>query len=743
MATAAANLNDPDERQENEGADAGEVELQEVFERAQRRFDMTVGPQLEMRSLALAARRFVTIPGAMWEGDFGDAFDNSIKLEINLARDGLEKIYRDYTENRIVPDFRPASGKGDDDSADTLDGMYRADAYFFKAAQAWDNAFFEGAAGGMGAYRLATDWADPYDKESDAQRINPGLAIVDADQRVFFDGNSMLYDKSDAEFAFVITAKQRDEFEAEYDGAVSDWTLPRIDPVYDWFTPDTVKVAEYYEVEDHDEKLLILTQKLSGKEERYWESEIDPEELDSLKKMGWSVKTRSLKRRRVHKYLVSGEEVLEDKGLIAGDRIPVAPYYGKRSFVDGVERFEGYVQGKMDVSRAYNMVLSKLAETSAQSPRDIPIFAAEQMPQHLADLWARQIVDRHSYALVEPLRNPQTGEIVAPGQIGKVEAPQIDQATATLIPILRNDLVYDQQDGADTVKANTSADAMDIAATRVDAKSGIYLDNWRQTTQCGGEIYLSQASDVYCEAGRTVETMTEDGNDGTATLVEPYTDAKGVAGYRNDFTRGHYKVVVTVTEATATRRDKAVKAALGIAQVAVEAGDTELAQVGILTAVMNHDGEGTKSFQGYARKRLVMMGVEEPTDEEKAQLEQLQAQQDQQQDPQVEFIAAKTQEAKASAIEKTASAGLKTAQAEAVGGPEQAPKAPDGLDAFHKVAQIGKTVAETHKLQTDTEHLPEKLAIERANAGTNRMKVEHQGRSSVFANLAKMLSGRR
>jgi hypothetical protein len=38
----------------------------------------------------------------------------------------------------------------------------------------------------------------PYDKDNDHQRINPGLAIVDADQRVFFDPDAKLYDKSDA-----------------------------------------------------------------------------------------------------------------------------------------------------------------------------------------------------------------------------------------------------------------------------------------------------------------------------------------------------------------------------------------------------------------------------------------------------------------------------------------------------------------------------------------------------------------
>jgi hypothetical protein len=72
--------------------------------------------------------------------------------------------------------------------------------------------------------------------------------------------------------------------------------------------------------------------------------------------------------------------------------------------------------------------------------------------------------------------------------------------------------------------------------------------------------------------------MTEDGDDGEATLHESFTDKQGVHRVRNDFSSGRYKVIADVTEATATRRDKTVKSMLGTAQIATEAGDQELAQ---------------------------------------------------------------------------------------------------------------------------------------------------------------------
>jgi hypothetical protein len=630
--------------------------LKALHTKALKRFDAASQGQMEIRAHAILCRRFISIPGAMWEGPWGDQFENSIKVEIDKLSKGVDKIVTDYRANRIVPDFRPAGGSSDQDTADTLDGIHRADSYHFKAQQARDNAFEEAAAGGFGAYRLANDFADPTDRDNDAQRINPALIIVDADQRVFFDPNSKLYDKSDARFAFVLTADSREAFEEDYEGKASDWPEGRLQVIYDWFTPDVVVKAEYYDVETKRENLLVFTNKLSDAEQRHWESEIETDDIADLKAQGWTVEKQKRDRKRVRKYILSGAEVIEDCGYIAGDNIPIVPVYGKRWFVDNQERFRGHVSKRMDAQRRYNAAVSKLAETEALAPREKPIFAASQMPPHLAALWAKQEQERHPYALVEPLFDPVTGQMVSAGPIGKVEPPQLQPVTATLLQLASADLSEETDDGADEVVANTSAEAMDIAATRIDAKSATYLDNMAQSVQREGEIYLGMAREVYYEPGRTVETMTEEGDDGEAELHEAVTDKNGTFRIRNDFAAGKYKVIADVTEATATRRDKTVKSALATANVATAAQDVELAQVAILTAVMNQDGEGSTDFQKYARKRLVAMGVVEPNEDEKAAMEQAAEQQSQQPDPTMILTEAQSAALKGAAMKDAASA---------------------------------------------------------------------------------------
>ncbi|MEW9855921.1 portal protein [Novosphingobium sp. M1R2S20] len=646
-----ADMTEIDTALDSEPTDADSERLRKVHERAMRRFDECSAPTQTNRAESLTARRFITIPGAQWEDEFGEQFDNSIKLQSDKVGKGVRKIENDYRQNRIIPDFRPDGPNANDKTADTLDGMHRADSYKYKSQQARDNAVFEAIAGGFGAYRLTNELEDPRDKDNDQQRINPAALIPDADQTVFFDIGAKLYDKSDARYAFIRSTFTRSAFEEEWGGAISEFPEGVLWQCRDWFRPNTVAIAEYYEREDVDDKLWILMHELSGEERRIWASQLEDGDLAELKRDGFKARSQKRKRVRVHKYILSGGEVLEDCGLIAGECIPIVPVYGLRYFVDGIERWKGYTQDKMDDQRLFNSCVSKLMETNSLAPTEAPIFDPEQIDPTIAKEWAEANIKRAPYRLAHSLRNPD-GSIAAMGPVGMVQPPQLAPVTATLIQLAATNLTEDLVD-ADEVKANTSAEAMDIAATRVDAKSGIYLDNIRQSVQREGEIYLSMASEVYVEEGREVETMDEDGGNGRAVLAEPYTDPKsGEHMTINDLTTGRYKVIVSVTEATATRRDKTVKAMLSVAEAAIAAQDIEMAQAALNTAVLNIDGEGSDNLIEWVRKRAVASGLVPPTEEEQAAMDE--AAQNQAPDPLAQVAEAQAQDFQASAAKKAA-----------------------------------------------------------------------------------------
>lgn len=647
-------------------------------------FDSIIDAVQEERASALQCRRFAFIPGAQWEGSWGEQFANVPMVEIDKAGAGLEKIINDYRANRLTVNFRPTDDKASDETADMLDGLFRADAYWSKAQQALDNAFEEGAAGGYGAWRLTNEYEDEYDPDDDRQRIKT-YAIMDADQSVFWDPNAKLYDKSDAMYCFVITALARATFEEKYPGKLCSWPDGIMKYHYDWYTPDVVKVAEKYVVEIKTQKRRVFTNAIVVEEQRFWEDELDDGDVEDLIAQGWEEgPAKKVKRRLVYKYLLSGAEELEPRKRIAGTEIPVVPFYGQRRFIDNMERARGHIQKAMDPQRVYNSMISGLVEHNSLSPREKPIFDPEQVAG-LEETWEDQDQSRKMYALARALRN-EDGTIAALGPIGTVSPPQLPPVAAALIQITANDIneITNAVDGADQAMSNLSAEAMDIAATRTDAKSAIYMDNMRQSVQRWGEIYLSMARDVYVEEGRKVETLGEDGEDGEAILAEPHTDDMGRYSIRNDIQKGRYKVISDVTEATATLRDKTSKKCLAAAQI-VAAFDPQMAAALVGTALINMDGEGTNDVQAYIRQQGIRAGWVKPNEEEKAQLEA--EAQNQQPDPQAEALAAIASEKQALAIKAGKDGNLADAKTVLT-----------LAQAEETAAKTGKTVEETNQI---------------------------------------------
>lgn len=695
------------------GAEADTKRLRAVHDRMMTRADEIMPPQIPDRAKSLRDRRFVTIEGAQWEDEWAEQFENVPRPEVDKITERLEKIETDYRENRLSVDFIPGDDATDDDAANLLDGMYRADMAHFKSQEALDNAFQEGIRGGFGAWRLSTDYADPYDPDSDCQRVNPGIAIVDADQSVYFYGGNR-YDASDAEAAFIISANLRSIAEDKWGpSAVDSWPLLKWRWIWEWYTPDVVYEAEYYEVEEVPDTVMIFTQKDSGDELRFFKSEIEDGVSADLKAQGYTVRNRAWKRRRVHKYIANGSRILKDCGYIAGPNIPIVPFYGRRDWVDNQARFRGHVRKQIDAQRILNSRLARMVEIAGISPFERPVFDPSQIDATQADQWARANIDRLPYLTAHALRNA-AGDVVSAGPSFTTKAPDVPQVEAALLQYTSS-LFDDAGDNVDQVKANTSADAMDIAAARVDAKSGIYLDNFRQSLARSGEIYEGQACEVNYEPGRKVETLTIDGQRDSATLQEPAVK-NGVYKLRNDLTRGKFKVIASVQEATATKRAKATKVSLEIASQFLQAQSPKDALAALYDAATNIDGIDD-DLKDYYRQQAIAVGSKKPTPEEAQEIQQAAAQQGQQPDPQAIALQASVQESQskialnqASAEQKQADAGLKSAQAEALA---KAPSVPTGLTAepandpveqVSKLASARLNVAKANHLEHDAAH---------------------------------------
>jgi len=616
------------------------------------------------RIQCLADRRFYSIAGSQWEGDFKSQFENRPRLEVNKVHLGVMRIINEYRNNRITVDFLPKDGASDEGLADTCDGLYRADEQDSCADEAYDNAFEEAVGGGFGAWRLRTEYEDEEDDEDERQRIRIE-PIYDADKFVFFDLNAKRQDKSDARFCYVLTAMSYEAYEEEY--GVDPASMPTSIEMteFDWQTPDVVYVAEYYRVEEKSETVRIF-QTLDGSEERY--TERDFEEDENLERMlaatgATEVRQKRVKRRKVRKYIMNGSEVLEDLGYIAGNQIPIIPVYGKRWYIDNRERMMGHVRMVKDAQRLKNMQLSRLAEISAYSAVQKPIFSPEQVAGHEV-AWAEDNVKNNPYLLINPIMNADGAETLQ-GPADYVRAPDIPPAMAALLQVTEQDMIdlLGKQDAADELQTHMSGKAIEMIQTRLDHLNFIYMSNMAKAIKRSGEVWLSMARDVLVEDGRKMKTMSMDGEIGQVELARPVLDDAGAVAYENDMSNAKFDVAVDVGPSSASKRAGIVRSVTGMLQLAT---DPETQSILTSMALMNMEGEGLADTRKYFRMKLVRMGVVEPTQKE-AEILQAEAQ-NQQPDPNAMYLQAAAAESQAKAVKteaETAHVIAKTAETEA------------------------------------------------------------------------------
>ena len=634
----------------------------DVHAKALRQFDSIQSALKEEREMCLEDRRFYSIAGAQWEGALGEQFENRPKYEFNKIHLSVIRIINEYRNNRISVDFVSKDGKTDD-LADTCDGRYRADEQDSCAQEAYDNAFEEAVAGGIGAWRLKACYEDEEDDENEYQRIvfEP---IYDADSSVFFDLNSKRQDKADAKYGYIIKSIPYDTYVEEYDDDPASWPKEIESVEFDWYTADVVYLAEYYEIEPQ-QKTVEVWESLGGEETRYTKDDFedDPNLFEMLTATGsHKEREKTVTVNRCHKYLLNGNKIIEDCGYVAGSCIPIVPMYGKRWFVDNVERCMGHVRLAKDAQRLKNMQLSKLGEISALSSVEKPILTPEQVAGHELR-WAEDNIKNYPFLLVNPITD-MNGNIQPAGPLSYTKSPNIPPAMAALLQITEQDMqdLLGNQQAAEELQPNVSGKAIELIQNKLDMQTFIYMSNMAKAVKRSGEIWLSMAKEIYVEDDRDLKVMTQQKDIESIRLMEPViNEDSGSVEYANDFSKAKFDLYVSVGPSTDSKRAATVRALTGMLQMATDPADQA-----VITAMtmMNMEGEGIDDIRKFYRKKLLGMGAIEPTKEEAEEMAAAAAQRQQQPDPQQTYLQALSTESMAKAQKATADTMLTAAKTE-------------------------------------------------------------------------------
>ncbi|EAA4135794.1 portal protein [Salmonella enterica subsp. enterica] len=600
--------------------------LEKKHERIMLRFDRAYTPQQDVREKCIEATRFARVPGGQWEGataagtKLDDRFEKYPKFEINKVATELNRIIAEYRNNRITVKFRPGDKEASEELANKLNGLFRADYEETDGGEACDNAFDDAATGGFGCFRLTSMLVNEYDPMDERQRIaiEP---VYDPSRSVWFDPDAKKYDKSDALWAFCMYSLSPEKYEAEYGktppASLDVTTMTSWE--YDWFEPEVVYIAKYYEVRKESVDVISYRQPITGEIATYDSDQIEDIE-DELALAGFQeVARRSVKRRRVYVSVVDGQNFLEKPRRIPGEHIPLIPVYGKRWFIDDIERVEGHIAKAMDPQRLYNLQVSMLADSAAQDPGQVPIFDPEQV-RGLEKHWEDRGKKRPAFLVARAPRD-KAGNPIGPAAPGSfTPAPQLSPAIATMLQLTSADIqeVTGSSQAMQQMPSNIAQETVNNLMNRADMASFIYLDNMAKSLKRAGEVWLSMAREVY-GSEREVRVVNEDGTDDIALMNAQVVDSQtGRVVALNDLSTGRYDVTVDVGPSYTARRDATVSVMTNVLSTMLPNDPMRPAIQGII--LDNIDGEGLDDFKEYNRNQLLTSGIVKPRNEKEQQI---------------------------------------------------------------------------------------------------------------------------
>lgn len=556
--------------------------------------------------------------------------------EFNVVKKAGRQIMMDLALNPVQADFQPTGGTPQD-SADTLDGIYRADDNNNLSIEAFEVAKNESVVGGVGGWELYTDYVDHRGLNNDQKIYRRPL--YEMNNNGFWDPSSMRLDRSDAGYFSYLRRYSEEgykdlmeELTGDRPDAISldSFAHPEISYSFPWVGGEGEKiyVADFYHRELVTDKILYMYDPFEQLTVVY-ESKLE-EHMDELLEAGFEVREeKEIKRWSVTKYIVSGETILSEEEL-PGENIPVVPTYGETAWVEGELHYEGVTRLAKDPQRLRNFQLSYLADLASKGPRNKPIFTPEQIAGFQDMYEVSGIENNYPYLLMNS-KDPE-GETLPIGTVGEMPSPNIPQALAASIELSRQ-AIEDvanpgiPQDVADP--SQMSGKAAIAWQQRMDMQSMVYQEHYKHAKRRDAEIYASMTNDVY-DTPREERVMLPDGTEKTLQVMSSVFDEQtGEMVTVNDLRAGSYDIKAKIGPNHATQRDATIEYLQTVLRdMAPDDPARQMVQLKLLELI---DGADTDDIRDYVRKQMIIRGYKEPDTPEEIQLAQ-QAQQSQQPD---------------------------------------------------------------------------------------------------------------
>lgn len=553
----------------------------------------------EAYSNALDDIRFVSVPGNQWDSALIARRGNRPVYEFPKLRGLVMQIINEQRQARPQGKVRPVEDS-DQGLAEIMQGLCRNIESTSNAEQAYDIAYESAVKGGMGVWRICTDYASDDDFEQDIR-----IKAIRNFTAAKCDPAAVELDRRDARYWFIEELIPKSQFEREHPGAdLAGFESDR--GCEKWRDKDQIKRAEYWYKQPAKKELWALSNGdiVDATEQKLDEKVLAAQGIQVVRK-------RVVDGHKVMMRLTNGHEWLSEPYEFPSKFIPIVPVYGNIESIEGEDYWSGAVRFAKDSQRLHNAHKTAQIETVAKAPK-APFIVKPKWIKGFEALWKRANVDDLPYLPIAddapegtlPQRTPQAEVPVALIQLAAMDNDDMKAAVG----------IYDASLGARSNE--TSGKAINERKQQGATATYNYIDNLVRAIRYTYEILVDMIPRVY-DTPRVVRILGEDGASKWKQLYHTVMDPEtGELVTLNDLSKGKYDVAVTVGPAFATQRAEAVEA---FTQLAGQFGGSPLLGPLLAYAAMkNQDLPGSDEISDAVRNQLVQQGLLPPKDGEQA-----------------------------------------------------------------------------------------------------------------------------
>jgi hypothetical protein len=478
---------------------------------ARKRFQAAADDEKPLREEALIDLKFVA--GDQWDPKLKKQREDAGRPAMTFPRchTFVQQVSNEARQNKPQIKFAPKED-GDEDTAEVYEGMARAIQYSSDAQIAYETAVEYSAGGSFGYYRFLTDYSEDGGDDLDL-KIMPvfdPFAVYGILVPACFRRRPL--------YAFVVEDIPKDEFKQLYPKSnivTLGWEEAE-KKAEGWIGTETVRIAEYWYVEQPKEKRGRPTVRCS--------------KITGLEKL-------------------PGEDM-----TWPGYCIPIIPVLGKQMIIDGKPKLFSVVRHQRDTQKMINYSKTRIAETLSTSPISPFMVAAGQIQGYEAK-W--NTLNTTVYPYIEYNQVDSGGKPAPPPERNTFEPPI--QALSEFVAQEVDDMkatagIYDASLGA---KSNsTSGTAKQQDTQQANTTNMHFLDNLERAFKEGGLVMADVIPKVY-DTARMIAILGIDEAPKVVKINQAYNDNGKQKHYKvGGEGAGKYHVVVTMGRAFSTKRQE-------------------------------------------------------------------------------------------------------------------------------------------------------------------------------------------